>query len=62
MVDVAIHLKQEGIDLPLLVGGAALTEKFTENDIKPEALGGVFYAKDAMKGLALINDIFKERT
>lgn len=60
MVDVAIHLKQENIELPLLVGGAALTEKFTENDIKPEALGPVFYARDAMMGLSIVNQIFED--
>jgi 5-methyltetrahydrofolate--homocysteine methyltransferase len=57
MVVTAQDLKQAGISTPILVGGAALSRKFTENKIAPEYEGIVLYAKDAMDGLALANRI-----
>ncbi|QIZ66839.1 methionine synthase [Geobacillus subterraneus] len=57
MVVTAQDLRQAGISTPILVGGAALTRKFTENKIAPEYDGVVLYAKDAMDGLALANQI-----
>jgi 5-methyltetrahydrofolate--homocysteine methyltransferase len=47
----ARELAQAGISCPLLVGGAALTRKYTENNIAPVYKGPVFYAQDAMSGL-----------
>lgn len=55
MVITAQDLKAAGIDVPLLVGGAALTKKFTDTRIAPEYSGLVVYAKDAMNGLDLAN-------
>ncbi|KDE50012.1 methionine synthase [Geobacillus sp. CAMR5420] len=57
MVVTAQDLRQAGISTPILVGGAALTRKFTENKIAPEYDGIVLYAKDAMDGLALANQL-----
>jgi 5-methyltetrahydrofolate--homocysteine methyltransferase len=61
MVSVAEHLKEEEIDLPILVGGAALTPKFVDKEIIPAAMGEVYYARDAMAGLALVNDLFEDK-
>src|SRR5690606_4916402 len=44
-------------DVPILVGGAALTRKFTRTRIAPEYEGMVLYAKDAMEGLDLANKL-----
>jgi 5-methyltetrahydrofolate--homocysteine methyltransferase len=55
MVVTAQDLKAANIDVPILVGGAALTRKFTETRIAPEYDGAVVYAKDAMNGLELAN-------
>jgi 5-methyltetrahydrofolate--homocysteine methyltransferase len=55
MVVTAQDLKAAGIDAPILVGGAALTRKFTSNRIAPEYSGLVLYAKDAMDGLDIAN-------
>lgn len=55
MVITAQDLRNAGIDAPLLVGGAALTKKFTETRIAPEYDGMVLYAKDAMDGLDIAN-------
>ncbi|MFC7439853.1 methionine synthase [Laceyella putida] len=55
MVITAQDLKKAGIHVPMLVGGAALSRKFTETRIAPEYSGPVLYAKDAMNGLDLAN-------
>ncbi|MGE7878614.1 methionine synthase [Peribacillus muralis] len=55
MVLTAQDLRQAGIDTPILVGGAALSRKFTDFKISPEYGGPVLYSKDAMDGLAVTN-------
>lgn len=57
MVITASDLKNAGINIPIIVGGAALTRKFTENRIQPVYDGLVVYANDAMNGLDLTNKI-----
>ncbi|PIU18086.1 MAG: methionine synthase [Elusimicrobia bacterium CG08_land_8_20_14_0_20_59_10] len=51
MTITARELAKAGIKAPLLVGGAALTEKFTAAHIAAEYPGPVFYAADAMAGV-----------
>ena len=58
MVVTAQDLKAAGIEVPLFVGGAALTRKFTATRIAPEYVGVTLYAKDAMDGLDLANQLF----
>jgi 5-methyltetrahydrofolate--homocysteine methyltransferase len=55
MVITATDLKTAGITVPILVGGAALSEKFTRTKIAPAYGEAVCYAKDAMTGLSLMN-------
>lgn len=57
MVVTAQDLRAAKIDVPLLVGGAALSRKFTDTRIAKEYNGPVFYAKDAMDGLDLANQL-----
>src|SRR5579883_3093162 len=57
MVVTAGDLKNAGVTVPLLVGGAALSEKFTTSKIGPSYTSPTFYAKDAMTGLRLLNEI-----
>ncbi len=57
MVVTAQDLKNGGIRCPILVGGAALTARFTATKIAPEYDGFVCYANDAMQGLDLANQI-----
>ncbi|WP_442950698.1 methionine synthase [Paenibacillus sp. 32O-W] len=57
MVVTAQDLRNAGIDVPILVGGAALTRKFTKTRIAPEYDGLVLYAKDAMDGLDIANKL-----
>jgi 5-methyltetrahydrofolate--homocysteine methyltransferase len=62
MVITANDLKDAGIEVPLLVGGAALSAKFTEQKIAPSYSGAVCYAKDAMMGLRLMNELMDPAT
>jgi 5-methyltetrahydrofolate--homocysteine methyltransferase len=62
MVVTAQDLSVAGIDIPLFVGGAALTKKFTATRIAPEYGGVTIYAKDAMDGLDLANRLFAAPT
>jgi len=55
MVFTAEDFRASGIEAPLLVGGAALSEKFTTTKIGPAYQAPTFYAKDAMTGLAIMN-------
>lgn len=57
MVLTAQDMKEAGISLPILVGGAALSRKFTDTKISKEYDGLVLYAKDAMNGLSLANQV-----
>ena len=57
MVLTAADFKDAGIMVPILVGGAALSEKFTVNKIAPAYGEAVCYAKDAMTGLRLMNQL-----
>ncbi|MED4727880.1 methionine synthase [Aneurinibacillus migulanus] len=61
MVTTAQDLKAVGIDVPILVGGAALTRKFTDNRIAPEYDGLVLYSKDAMNGLDMANKLMNPK-
>lgn len=60
MVLTAQDMKQAGINIPILVGGAALSRKFTDTKISKEYDGLVLYAKDAMNGLSLANQLQDE--
>ena len=57
MVETARDFRQAGVNCPMLVGGAALSNRFTRLRIAPEYDGLVAYAPDAMTGLALANTI-----
>ncbi len=54
MVTTAQDLRAAGITVPLIVGGAALTRKFTHRKIAPVYGGLCTYARDAMHGLQLL--------
>jgi 5-methyltetrahydrofolate--homocysteine methyltransferase len=60
MVLTAQDMKESGISVPILVGGAALSRKFTDTKISKEYDGLVLYAKDAMTGLSLANQLNSE--
>ena len=57
MVETVRDFNHDGVAVPVLVGGAALSNRFTRLRIAPEYGGLVAYASDAMTGLALANTI-----
>ena len=54
-------LNERHIDAPVILGGAALTRKYVEQDLRPEYEGPLFYAKDAFAGLHLMESIASGR-
>ena len=62
MVNTLEDFKNAGISVPVLVGGAALTRKFTDTKIQPVYEGPVLYAKDAMDGLMIANSVTNPAT
>ncbi len=44
-------LELRGLKYPVICGGAALTRKFVEDDLRREYSSAVFYAEDAFAGL-----------
>jgi len=62
MVVTAEDLKAAGVRCPVLVGGAALSAKFTASKIAPAYASLVCYANDAMAGLDLANKLMNEET
>jgi 5-methyltetrahydrofolate--homocysteine methyltransferase len=62
MVVTGNDLRDAGVEVPLLVGGAALSEKFTVRKIGPSYAAPTYYAKDAMTGLRLLNEIMDPST
>ena len=62
MVVTAEDLKAAGVHCPVLVGGAALSARFTASKIAPAYASLVCYANDAMAGLDLANKLVSEET
>src|SRR5438309_2956967 len=50
-------LHAQGLEFPVICGGAALTRKYVEDDLRREYSSGVFYADDAFTGLHLMDDL-----
>ncbi len=46
-----------GLDLPVVLGGAALTRKYVEADLRRVYGGSVYYARNAFDGLQLLDRI-----
>ncbi len=50
-------LKEHGIRVPVILGGAALNREFVEKQLRPLYDGEVYYARDAFDGLHLMERI-----
>ncbi|MHB1535835.1 MAG: methionine synthase, partial [Acidimicrobiales bacterium] len=52
MRDNLLEMNAQGVsDLPVILGGAALTRTYVERDLRSEYQGRLFYGKDAFEGL-----------
>lgn len=50
----------ESTTYPVLLGGAALTRSYVEDDLDEIYHGDVFYARDAFEGLRLMNEVMQD--
>jgi len=50
-------LNEHGITAPVILGGAALTRRYVEDDLRPRYKGPLHYARDAFDGLRLMGEI-----
>ncbi len=54
-------LARQDLSYPVICGGAALTRKYVEDDLRREYRNGVFYANDAFGGLHIMEDLISAR-
>ncbi|MBO0730116.1 MAG: methionine synthase, partial [Acidimicrobiaceae bacterium] len=58
MRDNLLEMNEQGAsDLPVILGGAALTRTYVERDLRSEYRGRLFYGKDAFEGLHTMDRI-----
>jgi 5-methyltetrahydrofolate--homocysteine methyltransferase len=50
-------LQAQELEFPVICGGAALTRKYVEDDLRREYSNAVFYADDAFAGLHIMDDL-----
>ncbi|HXZ02328.1 MAG TPA: methionine synthase [Stellaceae bacterium] len=56
------EMTRQGLSMPVMLGGAALTRRYVEEDcVKAYASGRVAYARDAFDGLALMDKVVNGR-
>src|SRR6516225_1466775 len=53
-------LERQKLEYPVICGGAALTRKYVEDDLRREYANAVFYADDAFAGLHIMEDLATE--
>jgi 5-methyltetrahydrofolate--homocysteine methyltransferase len=53
-------LERQKLQFPVICGGAALTRKYVEDDLRREYANAVFYADDAFAGLHIMEDLSTE--
>ena len=56
------ELKNQGVDIPVLLGGAALTKGFVNDYCRPIYDGPIFYCRDAFDGVVSMQRIEKGDT
>ncbi|OQX87315.1 methionine synthase [candidate division KSB1 bacterium 4484_87] len=57
MRDDLTSMKEHGLNVPVLLGGAALNRKFVEHDLRAIYGENVFYARDAFEGLKIMENL-----
>ncbi|MGC9260109.1 MAG: methionine synthase [Phycisphaerae bacterium] len=57
MRDDLQELNRLGIDIPVILGGAALTRDYVEKDLRDIYKGPLFYGKDAFEGLRVMDHV-----
>ena len=54
------ELERQNLAYPVICGGAALTRKYVEDDLRREYSNAVFYGEDAFAGLHVMEDLASE--
>jgi 5-methyltetrahydrofolate--homocysteine methyltransferase len=63
MRDNLLEMNARGLaHIPVILGGAALTRAYVEEDLRAQYHGHVFYAQDAFEGLHLMSEIKEGNT
>ena len=63
MKDNLAYIREKGLKIPIILGGAALTKEFVENDCK-KVYGDtakIFYCKDGFDDILAIKEIIADR-
>lgn len=56
-----ITFADHGISIPVLCGGAALTEEFVDKVLRPKYEGDVYYCRDAFDGFKIMEEISSKK-
>ncbi len=59
MLDNLKEMESRGINIPVLLGGAALTRSFVDDFCRPAYSGAIFYCRDAFDGVIAMSRIEK---
>ncbi len=51
------EMNRRGVRVPVVLGGAALTRRYVEHDLRKVYEGPLYYAKDAFEGLAVMERV-----
>ncbi len=61
MVHVAREMEREGLDVPLLIGGATTSKTHTAVKISPEYHAPTIHVLDASRAVNVVNDLFSQK-
>ncbi len=62
MRDDLMELNRLGITTPVILGGAALTRKYVEKDLRDIYKGPLFFGRDAFEGLKIMDHVSTDKT
>ncbi len=54
------EMNRRNVSTPVVLGGAALTRKYVEDDLRQIYKGALYYAKDAFEGLAVMDKVMNK--
>ena len=61
MAHVASEMKREGLDIPLLIGGATTSQVHTAVKIAPHTSSPVVYVPDASRGVSVVSSLLSDQ-
>src|SRR5262245_62206856 len=61
MKEDLVTLNERGLDPPVILGGAALTRRYVEQDLTALYRGRLFYGEDAFGGLHIMDRLMADK-